>query len=109
MFRLGGVILDAAEANHRLGNAAAALALVNQVHTRTGLADLTTLTDATMLAERGRELFMEGTRRSDLIRFGQYNRVWFGKTAASDATKNLMPIPRVQVAANPNLVQNPGY
>jgi hypothetical protein len=109
MFRLGGVILDAAEANHRLGNAAAALALVNQVHIRTGLADLTTLTDATMLAERGRELFMEGTRRSDLIRFGQYNRVWFGKTAASDATKNLMPIPRVQVAANPNLVQNPGY
>lgn len=109
MFRLGEMVLNAAEAEHRLGNAANALALVNQIHARTGLADFTALTDADLLAERGRELFMEGVRRPDLIRFGQYNRTWFGKTSASDATKNLMPIPRVQVAANPNLQQNPGY
>jgi hypothetical protein len=109
MFRLGEMVLNAAEAAYRLGNSGDALASVNQIRTRAGMADFTALTDADMLAERGRELFMEGVRRSDLIRFGQYSRTWFGKTAASDATKNLMPIPRVQVAANPNLAQNPGY
>jgi hypothetical protein len=109
LFRLAEMILNAAEAEHRLGNSATALTLVNQIRSRASMTDFTALTDADMLAERGRELFMEGVRRSDLIRFGEYNRAWFGKTAASDATKNLMPIPRVQVAANPNLVQNPGY
>ncbi len=111
LFRLGEMLLNAAEAEYRLGNSANALALMNNatLRSRTGLADFTALTDADVLAERGRELFMEGVRRSDLIRFGEYNRAWFGKDAASDATKNLMPIPRVQVAANPNLVQNAGY
>jgi hypothetical protein len=109
LFRLGEVILNAAEAQFRLGNAAAALTLVNQVRQRAGVADFTSLSEANLLAERGRELFVEGVRRSDLIRYGQYNRTWFGKTTASSDTKNLFPIPRVQLQANPNLVQNPGY
>ncbi len=109
LFRLGEVILNAAEAQHRLGNSAAAMTLANLIRQRAGLAAFTSMADADLLAERGRELFMEGTRRADLIRYNQYSRTWFGKTAASAATKTLMPIPRVQIAANPNLVQNDGY
>ncbi|MFK7947031.1 MAG: RagB/SusD family nutrient uptake outer membrane protein [Saprospiraceae bacterium] len=109
LFRLAEVILNAAEAQYRLGNTANALALVNQVRSRASLADFASLDDASLLAERGRELFYEGNRRSDLIRFGEYNRAWFGKSSASDATKNLFPIPFDQLQANPNLTQNPGY
>ena len=58
--------------------------------------------------ERGRELYGEGVRRQDLIRFGQYLRPWNLKTANSDHLK-IFPIPISDVLANPNLVQNPGY
>jgi starch-binding outer membrane protein, SusD/RagB family len=62
----------------------------------------------TLLAERGRELYWEQVRRTDLIRFGVFNIAWPYK--AADAAKNLVfPVPSQALAANPNLKQNPGY
>jgi starch-binding outer membrane protein, SusD/RagB family len=62
----------------------------------------------TLLTERGRELYWEMVRRTDLIRFGVYLKPWQYKT--SDDPKNLVfPIPSQALAANPNLIQNTGY
>ncbi len=69
-----------------------------------------TLTMDEMLAERGREFIFEGKRRTDLIRFGKYvTGTWWDHTPSNDPNKELYPIPHTQIAANPNLVQNPGY
>ncbi|GAB2786287.1 RagB/SusD family nutrient uptake outer membrane protein [Rhabdobacter roseus] len=108
IFRLADVYLMRAEARLRAGNAAAALTDVNLVRERASAAPLTSLTLATMLAERGRELAWEYHRRQDLIRFGEFNKAWQFK-AASPATRNVFPIPQDQLNLNPNLKQNPGY
>lgn len=117
IFRYGEVLLMKAEALWRKNNGdAAALTLVNQLRTRAKASALTTLGapgDAypgpELLKEYGRECFAEGKRRNDLIRFGKYGEVWFGKTAASAANKTIFPIPQPQIIANPKLTQNPGY
>lgn len=91
----------------------------NAVRERAGLADLAddeyTLDE--MLDERGRELYWECWRRSDLIRFGKFTTgdylwAWKGGTYAGravDAKFNLMPIPANEINANGKLTQNPGY
>lgn len=108
IYRLADAILMKAEAAFRLGRTADALALVNQVRARASAPALTTLTADILLAERGRELFAEGHRRSDLIRFGKFNDAWWEKNP-SQPFRNLFPIPQNQLQANPNLRQNPGY
>jgi hypothetical protein len=70
-----------------------------------------------IIDERGRELNLEGQRRTDLIRFGKFTGgaylwPWKGGVAggvAIPATYNLFPIPLAGLQANPNLTQNPGY
>lgn len=108
IFRYGDVLLMKAELLLRKGDEAGALVLVNQLRTRAGTTELATLTFDDLLAERGRELCFEAHRRTDLIRFGKYNDPWQFKDA-SDPSKNVFPIPRGQIDANKNLVQNPGY
>lgn len=109
IFRYGDVLLMRAEALWRLNSASTeALDLVNEVRNRSNQIDLMTLTADDLLAERGREMFAEGYRRSDLIRFGKYNGAWWEKPA-SDPTKNIFPIPQSQIQANPDLEQNDGY
>lgn len=111
IYRYADVLLMRAEALWRINPASAeALALVNQVRSRAGVAPFTLaqMTAENLLAERGRELFAEGHRRSDLIRFGKYNDAWWEKNA-SLPTRNLFPIPQGQLLVNPDLVQNPGY
>ena len=108
LFRFGDMLLIKAEALLRLGQDADALELVNQVRARAGVDDLTSLTLDDLLAERGREVFAEGWRRSDLIRFGKFNDAWWEKPA-SDPTKNLFPIPQPALDVNPDLSQNPGF
>jgi hypothetical protein len=61
-----------------------------------------------LLDERARELYWEGWRRNDLIRFGKYLTPRVEK-AQSEERRLLFPIPNRSLAANPNLVQNPGY
>ena len=62
----------------------------------------TTQTNAYLVGERGRELFCEGHRRQDLIRFGKFGNAWWEKPA-SGAERTTFPIPQWAIDANPNL------
>lgn len=75
------------------------------------------LTLQTVLDERARELYWEGHRRTDLIRYGlltsgTYLWPWKGGVSsgtAVDSKYNIFPIPSANLTANPNLTQNAGY
>lgn len=64
-----------------------------------------------LLMERGRELFMEGWRRQDLIRFGKY--IEFARNRGCTAAKDhmvLFPIPPKVITESGGVIeQNPGY
>jgi len=120
VIRYPDVVLMVAEAMMRKATPdnAGALALVNALRTARGAAPMTAplvlvntanVSDPkTLLAERGREMYWENVRRTDLIRFGMFLKPWAYKTA--DDPKNLLfPIPSQAIAANPNLHQNNGY
>ncbi|WP_206734489.1 RagB/SusD family nutrient uptake outer membrane protein [Ancylomarina salipaludis] len=70
-----------------------------------------------ILDERGRELYWECHRRTDLVRFkkltgGAYNWPWKGAVAngkATDEKYNVFPIPSSDINANPNLSNISGY
>lgn len=93
---------------------AAALSLVRQ---RAGLSPVTNYTLDDVLRERGCELYLEGWRRSDLIRFGKFTTdsyLWSWKGGIKDGRGvdshfNLFPIPDKDLNSNSNLVQNEGY
>lgn len=110
-YRYADVLLSKAEALMRLNGEgdAGALALVNQVHERAGLAPYSAITFDELLAERGREMFLEMSRRQDLIRFGKWGDEWNFKPASDSEVRKLFAIPQPQLDANSNLVQNPGY
>lgn len=109
MARFGDAHLMRAEAMFRLGNTAGALAEVNELRAmRDNTPALATLTEQELLDERGRELYTEGWRRNDMIRFGAFDDAWQFKEA-NDGHTNLFPIPSAALLSNPNLVQNPGY
>jgi hypothetical protein len=113
IFRYADILLTKAEATARKNNDwndPITLAIVNQIRTQHGGVDpFATLTAATFLAERGREMFAETFRRQDMIRFGVYNNAWRFHTADPDTHVNIFPIPETQINANQNLTQNPGY
>ena len=58
--------------------------------------------------ERGRELYWEGYRRVDQVRFGTFDDPWQDK-ASTDTYRVLYPIPQQALDSNPNLTQNEGY
>ncbi|HEU5219890.1 MAG TPA: RagB/SusD family nutrient uptake outer membrane protein [Gemmatimonadales bacterium] len=124
IFRLADAYLIYAEAVLRGGGGSAgqALTYVNALRQRaygntSGNITAGQLTLQFILDERGRELLWEGQRRMDLIRFGvftggTYLWAWKGGQLAGTATDthlNLFPIPANELAANPNMHQNPGY
>ncbi len=108
-FRYADAHLMKAEAMMRSGGDATAL--VNELRAIRGATPLGAVGETELLEERARELFVEGWRRNDMIRFGQYLRGWEfkGATETNNATRSLFPIPLPQLLANPNLVQNAGY
>ena len=109
-FRYADALLMKAEAELRSGTGNAT-ATINELRTVRGVAPIGDLDEAELLEERGKELFVEGWRRNDMIRFGQYLRQWEfkGDTETANDTRLLFPIPLPQLLANPNLLQNPGY
>lgn len=111
-FRYGDLVLMKAEAIHRGGTdpmGQTAIAIVNNLRTIRGASVLPALDDAALLAERGRELYFEGWRRNDLIRFGQFNTPTDQRPQQSAGTRVVFPIPQRAVDTNPNLRQNAGY
>ncbi|MCD4735481.1 MAG: RagB/SusD family nutrient uptake outer membrane protein [Bacteroidales bacterium] len=106
--RYADVLLSKAEALMRTGDNTGALTIVNDLRAVRGASALASLTEADMLAERGRELYNEGWRRNDLVRYGKFLDAWSEKPA-SVATYLLFPFPSAQIVANPSLQQNPGY
>ena len=112
IIRLGDVHLVRAEAKARVvsnWSDAATLADVNAIRARAGVSAMTSLTAADFLAERGREMFQETSRRTDLIRFGQWTSAWWEKPTEADDHTALFPIPFDQIQAGAGLTQNPGY
>ena len=125
VFRLADIYLMYAECAVRgSGDMSKAVQLVNDLRKRAyngstseGQIALSDLTLDFILDERARELYWEGHRRSDLVRFGKFtqNYVWPYKGGSEEGTPNisskynLYPISDKDLASNPNLVQNPGY
>ena len=93
------------------------LASLNAVRERAGLDKVTSFTAQDVLDERSRELLWEGSRRTDLVRFGQFTTdayLWEYKGSAKEGQavaehRNLFPLPPADVNANGNLKQNAGY
>lgn len=109
VFRFADAHLMRAEAMLRKGDAGPALAEVNELRAlRDNTPPLASLSEAELLDERGRELYLEFIRRTDMIRFGAFKNAWEFKEAG-DGHADLFPIPASALLSNPALVQNPGY
>jgi len=123
LFRLAEMYLIYAEAVKRGGSGGsegAAIGYLNLLRTRAygnSNGNLTSYTLNDVLDERGRELYWEGFRRSDLIRYGRFTGdsylwPWKGGVKAGkgvETYRSLYPLPSTDIIANPNLVQNTGY
>ena len=123
LIRLGEIYLTYAEACSRLNEGATAQSKMNELAVRTGMAPITVPTawsdDAMKLfrEERARELYWEGHRRTDLIRYNCFTSadyVWPFKGGdvkgkAFEDYKKLFAIPSSQILANPELKNPVGY
>jgi len=125
LFRLAEMYLIYAEAVLRSGtggDVATAVGYINTLRARayknaSGNINTGDLTLNFILDERARELYWEGFRRTDLIRFNRFVEeayLWPWKGGVSSGTgvsaiRKLYPIPSRDINANSNLVQNKGY
>lgn len=123
IFRYADIYLMYAEAVLRGGSGGdlpTAIGYINELRTRAygnATGNVTSIDLPFILDERGRELYWEAIRRTDLIRFSQFTNgsyvwPWKGNVAAGaqvPAYRDLYPIPAQDLANNPNLVQNTGY
>ncbi|MCQ2252245.1 MAG: RagB/SusD family nutrient uptake outer membrane protein [Bacteroidales bacterium] len=119
VIRYAEVLLNLCEAIVRGGQGASRSAMdyYKWVSNRAQVTNVNAVTLQNVLDERGRELYLEGFRRTDLIRFGKfagatdYQWAYKGGVAAGkdvDAKFNVYPIPQVELSANPNL-KNQNY
>ena len=113
VMRISDIYLIRAEAKLRTGDAAGALTDINYLRSKRSaagktLSALASVTLDDILKERGYELYWEGLRRQDLIRFGKFGETWQEKPVTA-ATKVIYPIPTSAKDVNKNLTQNPGY
>jgi len=111
-YRLSDVLLMKAEAILRGGTATGGqtpLSIVNSIRAKRGAENLTTVDKLQLLAERGRELYLEGHRRTDMVRFEIFRLPVEERLVASEGFKAVYPIPTISLASNPNLKQNFGY
>lgn len=120
MFRLADVYLMLAESAYRSGDQGTALNYVNMLRERAygnSNNNMSSINLDDILDERSRELAWEGSRRTDLIRFGKFTSgdyVWPFKGGdvsgvGTSSHLELYPIPTSDLILNPNLTQNPGY
>jgi hypothetical protein len=85
-----------------------ATTLYNELRTIRDASPSATVTLDDVLDERGRELYIEGWRRNDQVRFGAYTQP-FAYMQNTEEHRNIFPIPANALTSNPNLKQNPGY
>lgn len=118
LFRLAEIYLTRAEANYRLGNTTDALADIQTIQNRAHRKEISGAVDEqTLIDEWCREFYVEGRRRSDLIRFGLFTGskyLWDFKGGVAggigiESKFNVYPIPVTDIAGNPNMNQNPNY
>ena len=124
LIRLAEIYLNYAEATLRGGggDTNTAVSLINQIRERgfggsSGAISSGDLTLDFILDERSRELYWEGLRRADLIRYNRFTNssyLWPFKGneptgVGVDEYRNLFPLPANVVAINSNLTQNEGY
>ena len=120
MFRLADVYLMLAESAYRNGDQGTALNYLNMLRERAygnSNNNMSSINLDDILDERSRELAWEGSRRTDLIRFGKFTSgdyVWPFKGGdvsgvGTSSHLELYPIPTSDLILNPNLTQNPGY
>lgn len=117
VIRLSEVLLNRAEALAKTGEAAAALADLNQIRVRAGVAPLSGLSGQPLidaiLEERRRELFAEGHRIFDITR-NQQNLVRTDCTSPTCEVsfpndRFILPLPQEETDVNKNIQQAPGY
>lgn len=123
LFRLPEMYLIYAEAVLRGGSGgdmATAVGYINELRERAygdASGNVTSIDLDFIIDERARELYWEGFRRTDLIRYGRFTSgsylwPWKGGVKSGtgvDSYRNLYPIPSQDLSANPKLVQNSGY
>ena len=122
LFRLGEQYLIYSEAVVRGGTGgslATATSYINMLRTRAQAATIVQadLTLPFLMDERARELYWEGHRRTDLIRFGKFtdaSYLWPFKGSLKtgkgvESWRNVYPIPSDELVSNPNLTQNSNY
>jgi hypothetical protein len=109
VLRLAEQYLIRAEARARQGRLSEAVADLNAVRTRAGLAGTDAVTAEQLLLaienERKIEFAFEADRWFDLVRTGRAGTV----LGVTDQRRWLFPIPFNDLVADPDLVQNPGY
>lgn len=109
IYRYADVILMKAEAQFRNGQQEQALATINELRAARRVDPYDSINLDTILNERGYELYWEGHRRNDFIRFGKYCEPRQQKDYETPEYKILLPIPQTAIEANSELKQNPGY
>lgn len=122
-FRLAELYLIRAEAYLRAGGDNAqqnAWLDIKALRDRANAVDMPAASNLTLdyiLDERARELYLEGFRRTDLIRYGYFTSStylwdWKGGSFEGNGVRsvyNLYPIPYTETQTNRNMLQNPGY
>lgn len=121
LFRVAEAYLNAAEAEMHLHGEGSAKAkkYIDALRDRAHAAKRASYTLNDVLDERSRELYCEGLRRTDLIRFNQFGGTqatykWELKGGSTNGTtfaktNNLYPIPSSEIRSNKNLTQIDGY
>lgn len=116
LLRLAEAYLTRAEAIFRQGGDATAD--INELRKRANCTRLVqTVTEQELIDEWAREFYLEGRRRSDLIRFGMFTTnkyIWDWKGGTANGTSvasfyNVFPIPVSDINNNDNMKQNVGY
>ena len=120
LFRLAEAYLTRAEANFRLNDTNAALQDILTLRSHRGCTTQPQANDIDemyILDEWAREFYLEGRRRSDLIRFDCFTTdkyLWDWKGGVKEGKSvsdiyNVFPIPETDINNNPNMSQNEGY
>ena len=121
LFRVAEMYLNAAEAEMHINGEGSIKSkqYIDALRNRAHAVTKSSYTLQDVLDERARELYFEGVRRPDLIRFNQYGGlnvayVWdykggFANGGNFDKTRNVFPIPTSEILANSNLTQIDGY